>query len=379
MNTSDGSGRLSARRIAIFLPTLHGGGAERVLLDLAQAFSEAGYLVDLVLMSMPSGLPLADLIPAAVRTVDLRCHRLWTSGPAFARYLKEAAPAGILAAMPLANAIAVFARWLAGVPARLILTEHNARSLAFGDAETVQQLVLMPWVRLSYRFSDAIVAVSAGVADRVRKMPGISAEKVRVVYNPAYSSRIHELAAAPSPHRWLEDRSIPVIVGSGRLELQKDFTTLIKAFSLLRKGRAVRLIILGEGSREAELHRLVEKLGIEEHVVFPGFVTNPWAYVARARVFVLSSIHEGLGNVLIEAMACGTPIVSTDCPAGPSEILQAGRYGPLVPVGDPTALAGAIGEALDRPVDRATLQERARFFSIDAATLGYLNAMGFNS
>lgn len=379
MNTSNGSGRPSAERIAIFLPTLHGGGAERVLLDLAQAFLGAGYLVDLVLMSVPSGLPLTDLIPAAVRTVDLRCHRLWTSGPAFARYLKEARPAGILAAMPLANAIAVFARWLAGVPARLILTEHNARSLALGDAETVQQLVLLPWVRASYRFADAIVAVSAGVADRVRKIPGVNAEKVRVVYNPAYSPRIHELAAAPSPHRWLEDQSVPVIVGSGRLELQKDFTTLLNAFSLLQKGRAVRLIILGEGSQETVLHRLAEKLGIEEHVVFPGFVTNPWAYVARARVFVLSSIHEGLGNVLIEAMACGTPTVSTDCPAGPSEILEAGRYGPLVPVGDPAALARAIGDALDRPVDRATLQERARFFSIDAATSGYLNAMGFNS
>jgi len=378
MNTADGSGELSAPRIAIFLPTLHGGGAERVLLDLAQAFLQMGYRVDLVLMSIPTGLPLTDLIPAAVRTVDLRCHRLWTSGPAFAGYLKEARPAGILAAMPLANAIAVFARWFAGVPARLILTEHNARSLAFGDVETVQQLALLPWVRLSYRFADAIVAVSAGVAERVRSMPGVNPEKVRVVYNPAYSSRIHELAAAPAPHPWLEDRSIPVIVGSGRLELQKDFTTLLNAFALLRKDRPVRLIILGEGSQEAALHRLTEKLGIEEHVIFPGFVTNPWAYVARARVFALSSIHEGLGNVLIEAMACGIPTVSTDCPAGPSEILEAGKYGPLVPIGDPAALARAIGGALDKPIDAEALQERARFFSMDAATSGYLHALGLN-
>jgi glycosyltransferase involved in cell wall biosynthesis len=368
-----------AARVAIFLPTLHGGGAERVLLDLAQAFLRAGHLVDLVVMSAPPGLPLSDLIPAGVRTIDLRCRRLWTSGPAFARYIKEVAPAGIIAAMPLANAIAASARWATRAPARLVLTEHNARSLAFGDADNVQHRVLRPWVRLSYRFADVIVAVSAGVADRVRDMPGIQAEQVRVVYNPAYSNRIHELAAAPAPHRWLEDASVPVIVGSGRLEPQKDFATLLKAFAALRRGRPARLIILGEGSQEAALHRLVENLGIEEHVVFPGFVTNPWAYVARASVFALSSVHEGLGNVLIEAMACGTPVVSTDCPAGPSEILEAGRYGPLVPPGDPAALAGAITEAMDRPVDRAILRERARFFSIDTAAAGYLHALGFSS
>lgn len=375
---ADGS-RPALSRIAIFLPTLHGGGAERVLLDLARAFSQAGNAVDLVLMSAPPGLPLATLIPASVRTIDLRCRRLWTSGPAFVRYLRRARPTGIVAAMPLANAIAVYARAVAGVPARLILTEHNARSLAFGDVDNVQQRILLPWVRQSYRFADAIVAVSAGVADRVRTMRGIRADQVKVIYNPAYSQRILELAAAPVPHPWLEDTSVPVMVGSGRLEAQKDFPTLLSAFAVLRKTRPARLIILGEGSQASALNRLTEELGLRRDVAFPGFVTNPWAYVARARVFALSSIHEGLGNVLIEAMACGTPIVSTNCPAGPSEILEAGRYGPLVPVGDPVALAAAIEQALDRPIARAVLQERARFFSIDTAAAGYMHALGLVS
>jgi glycosyltransferase involved in cell wall biosynthesis len=328
---------------------------------------------------MPPGLPLLKLVPVRVRIVDLECARLWTSGPAFVRYLRNIRPAGLIAAMPLANAIAVYARWIARVPARLVLTEHNARSLAFGDVESAKHLVLYPLVRASYRFADSIVAVSAGVADRLRRMPGVRADRVSVVYNPAYSRRIREMAAAPAPHPWLEDSGVPVIIGSGRLEDQKDFGTLLRAFAELRINREARLVILGQGSQEMALRRLARDLGVSEHVAFPGFVTNPWAYVGRARVFALSSLHEGLGNVLIEAMACGTPVVSTDCPSGPSEIMEAGRYGPLIPTADPSALAAAIGEALDRPVSPGMLQERARFFSIEAAAAGYLEALGFRA
>jgi glycosyltransferase involved in cell wall biosynthesis len=348
-----------------------------VLLDLARQFSDSGYLVDLVVMSMPPGLPLLELVPVRVRIVDLKCARLWTSGPAFVRYLRNIRPAGLIAAMPLANAIAVYARWIARVPARLVLTEHNAQSLAFGDLESAKHLVLYPLVRASYRFADSIVAVSAGVAERLRRMPGVRADQVSVVYNPAYSPRIREMAAAPAPHPWLEDSEVPVIIGSGRLEEQKDFGTLLRAFAELRMKREARLVILGQGSQDIALRRLARHLGVSEHVAFPGFVTNPWAYVGRARVFALSSLHEGLGNVLIEAMACGTPVVSTDCPSGPSEIMEAGRYGPLIPTADPSALAAAIGEALDRPVSRDILQSRARFFSIEAAAAGYLGALGF--
>ncbi len=365
--------------IAIFLPTLHGGGAERVLLDLAADFAARGHAVDLVLMSMPPDLPLQQLVPSTVRTVCLGCDRLWTSGPAFTRYLRSARPAGVIAAMPLANAIAVYARCAAGAAARLVLTEHNARSLAFGDVENAKLWALYPWIRFSYRFADCIIGVSAGVAARVRQMPGVRRDRVRVVYNPAYSHRLHELARAPTPHAWLDDAAIPVIVGSGRLEAQKDFATLIRAFAALRTRRAARLIILGEGSERDSLQRLVIALGLDEVVAFPGFVTNPWAYVARARVFALSSIHEGLGNVLIEAMACGTPVVSTDCPAGPAEILENGRFGPLVPMRDPAALASGLNEALEKPVSPEILTTRARFFSIESAAGGYLQALGLVS
>ena len=366
-----------SQSVAIFLPTLHGGGAERVLLDLAAEFIARGHPVDLVLMSTAAERPLMDLIPPGVRTVDLKCPRLWTSIPALTHYLRNTRPSAVIAAMPLANAIAAYSRLAARVPCRLILTEHNARSLAFGDAERRRHLALSPFVRFAYRFGDCIVAVSRGVADRVCRLPGVSADRVRVIYNPAYSVRIEGLARSPVPHEWLSDPAVPVIAASGRLELQKDFETLLRAFALIRARRSVRLMILGDGSQRDTLEALTRQLGLSGCVAFVGFVTNPWAYVARARVFVLSSVHEGLGNVLVEAMACGTPVVSTDCPAGPGEILEGGRYGSLVPVRNPAALADAVIGALDHPVSPDLLKERARFFSIESAMAGYLDALEF--
>jgi glycosyltransferase involved in cell wall biosynthesis len=348
-----------------------------VLLDLAAEFIARGHPVDLVLMSAAQDRPLVDLIPAGVRTVDLGCPRLWTSVPALTRYLKRTRPTAVIAAMPLANAVAAYARLASRVPCRLILTEHNARSLVFGESERRRHLALSPLVRFGYRFGDCIVAVSNGVADRLRRLPGVPADRIRVIYNPAYSARIESLARSPVPHDWLADRAVPVIVASGRLELQKDFETLLRAFALVLARRPARLMILGDGSQRTSLEALADRLGLRESVAFEGFVMNPWAYVARAHVFVLSSVHEGLGNVLVEAMACGTSVVSTDCPAGPEEILQGGRYGSLVPMRDPAALADAVIGAIDHPVAPDLLRERARFFSIDSAMAGYLDALEF--
>ena len=366
------------KRIAIFLPSLHGGGAERVLLHLACEFVLVGHQVDLVLMNAyPS--PLMALIPEGVRTVDLSCPRLWTSGPAMARYIQNTRPNGILAAMPLANAIACYARAATRVPLRLVISEHNAKSIAFGDVETLRDAILSPLIRFSYRFSDCIVAVSRGVAARLRAVPGISSSNVRVVYNGAWTPTIEKLAAEPTPHPWLADSSAPVVLASGRLEAQKDFETLLHAFAVLRRKRSARLMILGEGSQRGRLERLARDLKVQDYVAFPGFVVNPWAYMARASVFALSSLHEGLANVLIEALACGTPVVSTDCPSGPEEILEGGSYGTLVPLRDSGALADAICRALDEPVPTDRLKQRARAFSVEAAAAGYLDALGFSS
>ena len=321
--------------------------------------------------------PLLPLVPPGVALVDLHCPRFWASAPSMARYIRQRRPDAVMAAMPLANAIAGYARNLARIPLRLVLSEHNYRSIAFGDIDRPRDAVLAPFIRIGYRFADAIVAVSHGVAERLRRTRGVRSERVRVVYNPAYSPRIEALALEPTPHPWLEDVSTPVVIGSGRLEAQKDFQTLLEAFAILRTTRPARLIILGEGSQRSALEERARQLNVAPHVALPGFVVNPWAYMSRAAVFALSSVHEGLGNVIVEALALGTPVVSTDCLSGPAEILAQGRFGALVETRDTRALARAISHAIDAPVQKAALQRRAREFSIEAASSGYLNAFGF--
>ena len=371
-----GAAPRAAPRLAFFLPSLHGGGAERVFLDLGEKFLAAGYEVHLVLMNAyPS--PLLDLLPRGMQLIDLKCPRFWASTPAFVRYLRGWRPDGVIAGMPLANAIAAYAHTFAGTPQRLVLTEHNAHSVAFRDIHRPQDVLLAPAIRFAYRFADCIVAVSDGVAQRLLQIPGVRGEQIRTVYNPAYSPRIEALAREPPPHSWLHDASIPVVLGIGRLEPQKDFATLLRAFSMLRRSQPARLIILGEGSLRPRLEGLARELAITDSVAFEGFVVNPWAYLSRAAVFVLSSVHEGFGNVIVEALTLGTPVVSTDCPSGPAEILQHGLYGSLVPVRAPHQLAVAIGQALETPLARSLMQRRAREFSIDAAAAGYLSALGF--
>jgi glycosyltransferase involved in cell wall biosynthesis len=366
--------RRAAPRLAFFLPSLHGGGAERVFLDLGETYVSAGYEVHLVLMNCyPS--PLLDVVPAGIKLIDLRCPRLWTSTAALVRYLREQRPDGLIAGMPLANAIAAYARRIAGTRTRLVLTEHNARSIAFSDVARLQDNLLAPPIRFAYRLADCIVGVSTGVAERLRQIPGVRGEQIRVVHNPAYSPRIEQLGCAPAPHPWLRDVSTPVVMGVGRLELQKDFATLLRAFCILRKTRPARLIILGEGSLDAQLRALAQDLGIAADVAFEGFVVNPWAYLSRAAVFALSSVHEGFGNVIVEALALGKPVVSTDCPSGPAEILEDGRWGRLVPMRDPVRLSQAIDQALDAPVAQTLMRRRAREFSLEAASAGYLSAL----
>ena len=223
----------------------------------------------------------------------------------------------------------------------------------------------------SYPFVDAAVGVSAGVCSELNKLPGIRRNRIHTVYNPVVSADLLEMSQAPVGDLWLEEPGPPVVVAIGRLHKQKDFSTLLAAFSLLLGKRSARLIVLGSGPLRADLESLAHELRIGKHVKFPGFVENPYAFLSRASLFVLSSRYEGLSNVLIEAMACGCPVVSTSCKFGPDEILEGGRWGRLVPVGDPEALAVAMLHTLAMPPRRDTLRERARFFSVDNAVRHY--------
>ncbi len=316
-----------------------------------------------------------ERLPEGVRLVDAgTAHSTW-SAPALARYLRRERPTALLAAKDRAIRSAVVARRPAGAHCRLVgrLATDLCASLE-GKNAAARWLRCRP-MRWIYPHTDAIVAVSEGVAADTRRVTGLTADRVTVVRNPVVTLELPARAAAEVDHPWLGGE-LPVVLGAGRLTRQKDFSTLIRAFARLRKTRPVRLLILGDGPEREPLMQLAQTLGIDGDLDLPGHVDNPHAWMAKADLFVLSSAWEGSPNVLTEALACGTPVVSTDCPSGPREVLADGRYGPLVPVGDDAALAAAMLRTLDRPLPAATLQEAVREYTVATSARGYLRVLG---
>lgn len=356
-------------RLAVFLPSLVGGGAERVTVNLVREAARRGVLVDLVL-SRAIGPYLAD-VPDSVNVVDLEAGRVMTSLPGLMRYLRRVRPEALLTAISHANVVGVWARRIAGVSTRLVVVEHD--TLSHVTQETVRRRAhLIPYlIGKSYGSADAVVAVSTGVADDLAETTKIPRRSIEVIYNPVVTPEVAAAARAPVDHPWLAPDEPPVVLGIGRLAPKKDFPALLRAFAAARcEGRA-RLLILGEGPARSEIEGLVRTLGLEADVALPGFVENPYAYLAHASLFVLSSRWEGLPTVLIEAMFCGTPVVSTDCLSGPREILGDGRYGRLVPVGDVSALAEAIRAGLAGAIEPAPAKSW-RPFELGAVTDRYL-------
>jgi glycosyltransferase involved in cell wall biosynthesis len=346
-----------------------GGGAQRIMLTLAQAIAERGYLVDLVLVRAEG--PNLDDVPASVRIIDLACRRIVASLPKLGTYLRHERPAALMSFLSPVNCVATWARKLAAPKTRLVISERSTFSTAKKSA--TDRLVL-PWLmRWSYPSADALVAISNGVAEDICSVTGVDPDRVKVIYNPAYRPEIADLAHEPLDHPWFREGAPPVLLGVGRLTAQKDFPTLIRAFAAVRAQRPTRLMILGEGEDRGLLMKLIADLRLSSDVALPGFEKNPFAYMQRSAVFVLSSLWEGFGNVLVEAMALGTPVVSTNCPSGPAEILEEGRWGKLVPVGNPTAMAQAILDTLSSPMRDA--RSRARDFSVDRIVDSYLSVL----
>ena len=224
---------------------------------------------------------------------------------------------------------------------------------------------------LLYPHADHVVGVSRGVAANVADVPGVDRSKVSAIYNPVYSDEMPKRALKSLDHPWMNDDGPPVVLAAGRFSKDKDFPTLLRAFRRLSERRLVRLLILGEGRWRKRYEALIHRLDLSDRVSMPGKVDDPLPYMARAAVFVLSSLREGFGLVLIEALACGCPVVSTDCPCGPFEILEGGRWGELVPVGKDDELADAIERTLDNPLPREVLRRRAEFFTVDKAVDQY--------
>lgn len=361
-----------AARLAVFVPSFRGGGAERVMTTVAAGFAARGVPVDVVVATRVG--PNAPAATERLRVVDLRAGRLLAAIPGLARYLRRAAPGALLSALPHANVAAVWARHLARAQTRLVLSEHTTPSLSAALGTHRRARILPFFMRRAYPRADALVAVSEGVADDLAALLGLPREAVTRIYNPVVSERLAALAAAPLDHPWFAPAAPPVILGVGRLTAAKDFATLLRAFAELRGRRAARLVILGEGEERAALEALAHRLGVAGDVALPGFEDNPYRYMRRASAFALSSRWEGLGNALIEAMACGAPVVATDCPNGPREILEDGRHGRLVPVGDAASLARALEACLDEPpVPSAAV--RAGAFGVEAALDGYAGVL----
>lgn len=337
---------MSRERFAVYLPALLGGGAERSMLNLAIGMAQQNVNVDLVLAAATG--PYLKIVPPEVRLVDLKAGRVLSSLPALARYLREEKPVGIVSALDHANVVALWAWRLAGGQSRIAVCMQNTPTQDATHATSVLGRLTPLAMRFFYPWATGIVGVSQGVVDDFVKMTGIR-HKVRVIHNPVITPDLFKRAEEPVEHPWFQPGEPGVLLGVGRLTAQKNFPNLIRAFAEVRRQHPSRLVILGEGEDRPALEALVRELGLEAEVSLPGFVQNPYAYMKRAAVFVLSSDWEGLPTVLIEALALGTPVVATDCPSGPMEILQGGKLGHLVPMKNASALAQAIAATLSEP------------------------------
>jgi glycosyltransferase involved in cell wall biosynthesis len=377
------------------------------MLNLVGAFLARGRDVDLVLCratgayldSIPDELAMVELeatagIPARIKAALSVVHDLDVAAKpvllarkiapeiarlhALRRYIRNRRPDVILSAITYANLIAIWAGKTRGIETPVVVSERialSAHCLTPANQRRWRWRYLPELVNRFYPFADAVVSVSEQVAEDLSVAAGLDRRHVATIYNPVVDDALRRRAQEPLEHEWFAPGAIPVILGAGRLAEQKDFSTLIRAFARLREGREARLVILGEGKQRYALEGLAGELGVRDDVLLPGFVENPFWYMARASVFALSSRYEGLPGVLIQALACGCPVISTNCPGGSAVILANGKYGPLVDVGDVAAMAGAIESQLDNPTARDLLLGRAEDFSVERAADRYLELL----
>jgi len=402
----------ATRPLAFYIHSVSSGlGAEKVVLNVASGLAARGREIDLLIEApdsdlgarLPAGVNLVDLGKAAAPPVAAALLRLASllvnltrrSRPdpcgrasfrialarflfkrrpplhALRRYLSSRRPEAIVSFLNYPNIALLLAAQLGKGDTRVYVNVRNHISSSVAGAKSRRMREMPVLMRNLFALADGIIAVSDGVGADIARLTDTPPARVTTIFNPVYRPQMLELANAPAPHPWLQPGAPPVVLGAGKMKPQKDFATLLKAFARLRRERPARLIILGDGDGKEVLEALAETLGIRPDVDFPGYVANPYVYFRHASVFVLSSAWEGLPNVLIEAMACGCPVVSTDCPSGPAEILDGGRFGRLVPVGDDAAMAQAMAATLDQGNAPAAPGEHAKRFSFDSVVERY--------
>lgn len=360
------------QKIAIFVPTLAFGGVERVMVNLAEGFSERGFEVDLVAPNVEG--EFQQQVPAKVRVVHLKAGRVLTCLPRLIGYLRRERPIAVIAAMEHSSVAAIWGRAIAGVPTRVIATVHTNLTEIVKHAPSAKVRLVPLVCQWFLHRADAIVAVSQGVAEDLAAHAPKTYLRTKVIYNPIITENILLAAKETVEHPWFQPGQPPIILGAGRLVPQKDFATLLRAFAIVKQQRSTRLVVLGEGPERQRLEALAAVLGVAQDVCLIGFEPNPYKYMSRAAVFVLSSAWEGFGNVLVEALASGAPVVATDCRDGPREILTAIGQGRLAGVGDWAALANQIVATLDAPPAR-TSAEALRVFTRDHVVNEYLGTL----
>jgi glycosyltransferase involved in cell wall biosynthesis len=295
---------------------------------------------------------------------------------ALGAYYRDRRPAVILTSKEIHAFAAIIARRFSGCDVGVFPTLHGDFAMRLAENRSRFESLWLPRaVGLLYRGADAAIGVSTGVAESLISGTGLSSDKAVAIHNPFDLNAIRAQASdQPPSHPWLgPGRDRPCVVAAGRLAIQKDYKTLLRAMARVVAQRPARLVILGEGGERQSLEKQVSALGLQDHVSMPGFVPNPFPEIAASDSFVLSSLWEGLPGVLIQAMALGRPVVSTDCPHGPREILEGGALGGLTPVGDDAALAEAICATLERPIDMERLRARAEDFGVTRITRQYLD------
>ncbi|MFP4161938.1 MAG: glycosyltransferase [Ectothiorhodospira sp.] len=362
-------------RIAIFVATSGHSGVDRVMHNLIPGIAARGYPVDLVKIREHG--PYLDPLPPGVRLVDLGARHVYTALPALVRYLRTHPPAVLLSDKDRVNRTALLARALNGASTRVVVRSGTTLSVDLAGRSGLDRWLQTRSVRHLYPRAHGTIVPSVGAAaDLARLMPR-GADSIHVVPSPIVRQDLTALASAPAQDPWLETRKGPLIVAVGELSRRKDHATLLRAFARLQARRPdLRLAILGRGGQRDALLRQITELGLEGSVHLPGFLSNPYPWMSRARLLAHTARWEGMPVVLVEALSLGIPVVSTDCPSGPREILEDGRLGPLVPIGDDEALAAAMERVLDNPPEPQELRRAAEPYRVERSVTAYLEAMG---
>lgn len=361
---------MSNKTIAFLLPSLSAGGIGGNTLRLASSFLKKGYKVDLVLIRARG--EYISQVPNGVNIVDLKCKRVGTSLFKIKKYLNSVSPGVLISANDYLNVFAIGAKFLSKAEFKLIVTIQTHLSTQIANYNNFKTKIIMFLAKKLYRYADRIVCVSYGVAKDAEATLRIPMNKIDVVYNPIVNDEIFIEQNKDMKHKWLDSSKDFVVISVGRLTKQKDFPTLIKAFNSLTKNKNnVKLIILGDGEEKNNLKTLINHYQLENIIELAGFQNNPYKYIKKADLFVMSSQWEGFGNVIVEALATNTPVISTNCFSGPSEILDNGRYGSLIPVGDHRALKNEIEEIIEGKKNYSYLVERAQEFSVEKAVNNY--------